>query len=271
VLGSYAREGWLFGLVMGVIAWRRSDLLWAGFWFGLAAWLRVFPVLFLIPAMLLLSVWGDRLKFGAGVALISLIQVSSLAFFGLDTWIVFFSNLLTHGDLPALNHMGYYQLVTQTFVVNTAQGVFPTVIYADLNELIKIIYQQNAIIHGVIKLAVLVLACLVCIKSRASEDRTYQISIVLFVGICLLFFLVDIAHYYYVILAVYFWLTELQSSDRARTLSKVNGILMVAVISIDLVPRSMIFLFSIQNALMCLWVFAVLVVHSWYGWRRNEW
>ena len=271
VLGSYAREIWLFSLLLGVIAWRKSDLVWAGLWLGLAAWLRVFPVLFLIPAILLLSFWGDRFKFVIGVALVSLLQVASLVVFGLDVWIVFFNNLLTHGSLPALNHLGYYQLVTQTLVVNQVQGDFPTAIFADLHESIKITYQQNAGFHGVIKLAVLALACLVCVKSRINADRTHQISIVLFVGICLLFFFVNIAHYYYVMLVAFFWLTALQDSTIARTVFKINGILMVAVITVDLVPRPMILLFSLQNAIMCFWVVTVLFVYSWYGWRRNEW
>ncbi len=270
VLGSYMREVWLLGLVVGVVAWRRNALVWAGFWLGLAAWLRVFPVLFLIPAMLLLPTWKDRITFGIGVGVVSVFQLLSIIVFGLEIWIGFFSNLLTHGDLPGMNHLGYYQLVTQTFVVHQFRGALPDAIFFDISQLMQCSYQQFAGYHGMLKLIVLGLAGFLCVKSSSNNDKTFQASVLLFVGICLVFFLVNIAHYYYVMLAVYFWLTHMQDSPRSLALSKINGVLMLAVISIDLVPSHDLVLFSIQNAFVFLWIILVLIVHFWFASFRNE-
>ena len=263
VFGSYFREVWLFALLMAVVAWCRGAIFWAGFSLGLAAWLRVFPVVFLVPAVFLLTSSRDRWWFFGGIATISLAQLGSLMIFGLAVWIAFFENLFTHGDLPALNHVGYYQMITQTFVVTRFAEAIPDAINFELDELMYRWYEYDFFFHVGLKLLVVSMLLFVCLAGRARLSRIEQATMMLFSGLCLIFFFLNIAHYYYVMIAAYAWLVFLQESEQARTLAIVNSIFLVALLVADLVPRQQIVLFSIQNTLVFAWLSLSLVLLVW--------
>jgi len=103
----------------------------------------------------------------------------------------------------------------------------------------------------------------VCLAGRARLSRIEQATMMLFSGLCLIFFFLNIAHYYYVMIAAYAWLVFLQESEQARTLAIVNSIFLVALLVADLVPRQQIVLFSIQNTLVFAWLSLSLVLLVW--------
>jgi hypothetical protein len=116
--GSILRQDWLAALVIGICLLRRERPLAAGALLGIAALLRVFPLLVPVGVALgaLGRMWIQRRialypaqrRFAAGLALavLAIVPLSAIATGGFGSWLEFVANSRVHLATPLANHVG---------------------------------------------------------------------------------------------------------------------------------------------------------------------
>ncbi len=122
--GSLLRQGWLVTSVAGICLLRRHHTVSAGFFFGYAALLRIFPgiVLATLGFKALWQAWrapGRRLApaharvaLGALLSVAILVPLSAVATGGFESWQGFVKNSVADSR-PSMNQMGLKAMISQ--------------------------------------------------------------------------------------------------------------------------------------------------------------
>lgn len=118
--GSFFRQAWFFGLILGICCLKKERFWTAGMCFGYAAADRLFPALFafgaawpLLYSSILKRVPDRRLlRFVCGaIAAAGVLWAVSVARFGLDSWKDFAANMAIHNHPFYVPHVGLKKAV----------------------------------------------------------------------------------------------------------------------------------------------------------------
>lgn len=116
--GAFLRYFWLFNLIVGLSFIPQKRYFWSGFFFGVSAMLRIFPLFFAVGVVVALIFDFRKNKkmlrdfvAGGAVAVVALGGLS-LLIFGLDAWRDFFQNISLHKDIYFVFHIGLKKIAT---------------------------------------------------------------------------------------------------------------------------------------------------------------
>jgi hypothetical protein len=153
--GAFLRQDWLLWTVRAIAPGGGGGGGRGGGGLGIAALLRAFPVLFLVPVVLRLG-WivlrerrldpfGTRILLGAAVAVAILVPGSSIVAGSARAWPAFFHNTVKHAETPLTNYVGLrtvlgFQWATRQKVLYEPGAVDP---YHTFREVRRSVFQRN--------------------------------------------------------------------------------------------------------------------------------
>jgi hypothetical protein len=205
--GGLLRQGWLVTSVAGICLLRRHHTVSAGFLFGYAALLRIFPGL-VLAALGLKALWRAwrsprwrlapdhaRVAAGALLSIAILVPLSTVATGGFDSWQAFFRNSVTDSR-PAFNQMGLKAIVSHRGDANWEALMPMGVASYDAWRAAR----EGAFRERRLVFAALVLACLVPVALAVAREEDW-VGAVLGLGMLSVVFLLQC--YYYAALLVF--------------------------------------------------------------------
>ncbi len=200
--GALLRYPWLIGVGMGMCFLRRKRYLGAGAMFAVAAMLRVFPFVFVVPlAVKALAVVWRRRKLprryraffgGFAGAAAALFLATGMLPRGFDHWREFAANIALHARSPAANGIGLTDVLSyRGDAVDRSQGTMTEDAYEALKERRRYVRRVQL---GLIFLP------LVLVVARLSRWQTDLGTV--WLALPLLFTGLTLSAYYYVMLLV---------------------------------------------------------------------
>jgi len=200
--GAFLRFDWIAAVVFGVVALSRTQLVLAGVFFAYATAARVFPVVFVVAAMLpwamdlgRAEVRRDLARFlgGFALALLAFAAIGCAAGRGLDAYAEFASRIAAHRRSWGTNDVGFgVALVADR--IHAHRGLIDPRLAVPTEPWALVVGEARAFRAPVVWLVTALVAGYFAVRSRRRPPHEAAVF-----GVVLLFFATSPANYYWLI------------------------------------------------------------------------